>query len=49
MTQRDMPDLSSLEYEPQHFRDLAETELGGRLWAFLKRPDNLTRIRRMTR
>jgi hypothetical protein len=48
MTQHDMPDLSSLEYEPQHFRDLAETELGGRLWAFLKRPDNLIRMETAT-
>jgi hypothetical protein len=44
MTQPYMPDLSSLEYEPQHFRDLADTELGGGLWTFLKRPDNLIRM-----
>jgi hypothetical protein len=48
MTERYMPNLSSLEYEPQHFRDLADTELGGGLWAFLKRPDNLIRMETAT-
>ena len=48
MTEHYMPDLSSLEYKPQHFRDLADTELGGGLWAFLKRPDNLIRMETAT-
>lgn len=39
-----MPDLSALEYEPQNFRDLAHTELGNAVWAFLKRHDNLIRM-----
>jgi hypothetical protein len=48
MTKSYMPDLSSLEYMPQHFRDLSETELGGSVWAFLKRPDNLIRMETAT-
>ncbi|GBE43919.1 MAG TPA: hypothetical protein ENH05_08840 [Rhizobiales bacterium] len=48
MTIRSMPDLSSLEYGPQNFRDLAETEFGANLWDFLKRPDNLIRIETAT-
>jgi hypothetical protein len=48
MTEHYMPDLSSLKYEPQHFRDLADTELGGGLWAFLTRPDNLVRMETAT-
>lgn len=43
-----MPDLSALEYEPQNFRDLAETELGKAIWSFLKRPDNLIRMETAT-
>lgn len=43
-----MPDLSALEYEPQNFRDLAETEFGKVIWAFLKRPDNLIRMETAT-
>lgn len=42
------PDLSALEYEPQNFRDLAETDLGEAIWAFLKRPDNLIRMETAT-
>lgn len=48
MTDLHMPDLSALEYEPQNFRDLAETDLGGAIWAFLTRPDNLIRMETAT-
>jgi hypothetical protein len=37
-------DLSTLEYDPQNFRDLAKTELGAALWAVLKHPHNLIRM-----
>ncbi|CAO3459791.1 hypothetical protein [Azospirillum argentinense] len=43
-----LPDLSDLQYDPQNFRDLAETELGEALWAFLKRPDNIIRMETAT-
>lgn len=43
-----MPDLSALEYEPQNFRDLAETDLGKAVWTFQKRPDNLIRMETAT-
>lgn len=48
MTDLHMPDLSALEYEPQNFRDLAETDLGEAIWAFLTRPDNLIRMETAT-
>lgn len=48
MTDFHIPDLSALEYEPQNFRDLAETDLGKAIWAFLKRPDNLIRMETAT-
>lgn len=48
MNDFDMPHLSALDYEPQNFRDLAETELGRAIWAFLKRPDNLIRMETAT-
>jgi hypothetical protein len=43
-----IPELASLKYEPQNFRDLAETELGRVLWEFLKRRDNLIRMETAT-
>ena len=39
-----LPNLSGLDYDPQNFRDLYETEVGGELWGFLKRPDNVLRM-----
>lgn len=44
----DIPDLSSLEYKPQNFRALYETELGEDIWTFMKRPDNLVRMQTST-
>lgn len=43
-----IPDLAQLAYDPQNFRDLAETDLGVALWAFLKRSDNLVRMETAT-
>jgi hypothetical protein len=48
MTDFHMPDLTALDYDPQNFRDLAETELGKAFWVFLKRPDNLIRMETAT-
>lgn len=48
MTDFFLPDLSTLEYEPQNFRDLAHTDLGSAIWAFLKRPDTLIRMETAT-
>jgi hypothetical protein len=41
-------DLTSLVYDPQNFRDLADTPLGQDIWAFLKRPTNLVRMETAT-
>lgn len=43
-----LPALPSLEYMPQNFRDLADTEMGKGLWEFLKRSDNLIRMETAT-
>ncbi len=43
-----LPKLDSITYDAQNFRDLAETELGLALWAFLIRPDNLIRMETAT-
>src|ERR1019366_832697 len=43
-TQRELPDLSSIEYDPQHFRNIHETECGQAIWHFLLRPDNVLRM-----
>ena len=40
----DLPDLTNLEYQPQNFRDLYETEIGQELWRFMKRRDNVVRM-----
>lgn len=48
MTEKFVPELPDLEYEPQNFRDLAETESGIQVWDFLKRPDNLIRMETAT-
>jgi hypothetical protein len=39
-----LSDLSSLEYYPQHFRSVHETERGQAIWRFLVRPDNVLRM-----
>jgi hypothetical protein len=44
----DVLDLSKLEYAPQNFRDLAETDLGKAVWGFVKRPDNVIRMETAT-
>jgi hypothetical protein len=36
--------LSSLNYQPQHFRSIYETERGAALWRFLVRGDNVLRM-----
>ena len=41
-------ELTTLPYQPQNLRDLAETELGRALWDFLKRRDNLIRMETAT-
>jgi len=44
----DLKELQDLEYKPQNFRDLYETDLGEALWDFLKRPDNVVRMETAT-
>lgn len=48
MTDFNLPDLSGLDYDPQNFRDIAETDLGHAIWAFMKRPDNVVRMETAT-
>lgn len=48
MTDHFLPDLSKLDYDPQNFRDLADTDLGKSLWVFVTRPDNLIRMETAT-
>jgi hypothetical protein len=48
MTFDAVPDLSGLDYDPQNFRDVFETDLGQAIWAFLKRPENLVRMETAT-
>ena len=43
-----LPNLDSLKYDPQNFKDVADTELGAALWHFLKRGDNLIRMETAT-
>ncbi|MER8917713.1 hypothetical protein NKI32_28350 [Mesorhizobium sp. M0761] len=40
--------LDALEYQPQNFRDLADTELGKEIWAYLKEYDNQIRMETAT-
>jgi hypothetical protein len=47
-THRGLPDLSSLEYDPQQFRNIYETELGLAIWQFLVLPDNVIRMQTAT-
>jgi hypothetical protein len=39
-----IPDLTSLEYNPQNFRDLYDTDFGREIWQFMKRPENVVRM-----
>ena len=43
-----LPNLDALNYDPQNFKDVADTELGAALWHFLKRGDNLIRMETAT-
>jgi len=47
-THRELPDLSSVEYDPQQFRNIYETEYGQAIWRFLLRPDNVVRMQTAT-
>jgi hypothetical protein len=44
----DVPDLTGLNYAPQNFRDLFQTDLGQAIWAFMKRPENVVRMETAT-
>lgn len=48
LTHRQLPDLSSIEYDPQQFRNIYETESGQAIWRFLLRPDNVVRMQTAT-
>lgn len=48
MQLRGVPDLKGLEYQPQNFRDLFETELGQEIWRFMRRPENVVRMETAT-
>ena len=43
-----IPDLTNLDYDAQHFRDVADTSLGRQLRKFLKMRDNLVRFETAT-
>jgi len=43
-----LPDVSGLEYAPQNFRSLAESDLGQELWRVLTRLDNVLRMQTAT-
>lgn len=45
---RGVPNLDALDYQPQNFRDLFESELGQAIWQFMKRPENLVRMETAT-
>ena len=47
-THRQLPDLSSIEYDPQQFRNIHETEYGQAIWHFLLQPDNVIRMQTAT-
>ena len=38
------PRVEALTYEPQNFRDIAETEIGKELWEWLRNSDNIIRM-----
>lgn len=39
-----LPDLTALEYDPERFKNIHESEYGQLIWQFLIRPDNVIRI-----
>jgi hypothetical protein len=43
-THAELPDLRSLDYDPQQFRNIFETDYGQAIWRFLIRPDNVIRM-----
>jgi hypothetical protein len=47
-THLQLPDLGSLKYDPQQFRNIHETEYGQALWHFLLQPDNIIRMQTAT-
>ena len=47
-THRELPDLSSISYDPQQFRNIHETDFGQAIWQFLLRPDNVIRMQTAT-
>jgi hypothetical protein len=47
-THRQLPDLSSIKYDPQQFRNIYETEYGRAIWEFLLQPDNIIRMETAT-
>ncbi len=48
MAFNDVPNLTELDYDPQNFRDLFETDLGQAIWVFMKRPENVVRMETAT-
>jgi hypothetical protein len=38
------PDLSNLNYDPEHFRSIFESELGQAIWSYLREDDNVIRM-----
>ena len=44
----DLEELQDLEYKPQNFRDLYETDLGKAIWDFMKRSENVVRMETAT-
>ncbi|MGD9738432.1 MAG: hypothetical protein AB7U48_03440 [Bauldia sp.] len=48
MWMRGVSNLKGLEYQPQNFRDLYETEVGRELWQFMKLPENVVRMETAT-
>jgi len=48
MQLRGIPDLKGLEYQPQNFRDLYDSELGKEIWSFIRRRENVVRMETAT-
>jgi len=40
----DQPDLTNLNYDPEHFRSIFESELGQAIWRYLREHDNVVRM-----
>jgi hypothetical protein len=45
---RQLPDPNSINYDPQQFRNIHETEYGQAIWHFLLRPDSIIRMQTAT-